>query len=255
MIFMYLVVLSMIIKYFRLAYPEEYSIIKVKLYFFLVFYVIFLVIRSCNYWYRSFNHYRTVWRFAEITYYLQEIMLICMICFIIRKNIQNEKDEEGSTRNMKSSFFSVHSQEQVARKVSNSMSERSNSKKFPPMFGHNPNIINNSNWDPNGTQAPRQSESRHGSIPNLNRSGTGRSGRSESMKINNHDDSIVKQNIKNSEVLLSNNNIPINYMEIPEPKVSLSKRFDNTVRNRIGGGSVMNPKLRAPTEIKSMNYN
>lgn len=43
------------------------------------------------------------------------------------------------------------------------------------------------------------------------------------------------------------------YMDIPEPKVSLSKKFDNTVRVRIGGGSVMHPKLRAPTEIQSMN--
>ena len=44
-------------------------------------------------------------------------------------------------------------------------------------------------------------------------------------------------------------------MEIPEPKVSISKRFDNTVRLRIGGGSIMHPKLRAPTEINTMNAN
>ena len=74
------------------------------------------------------------------------------------------------------------------------------------------------------------------------------------MKLSKKEDSIVKQNIKNSEALFSNNDMPhVPYMEVPEPKVSISKRFDNTVRLRIGGGSVMHPKLRAPTEIQSMN--
>ena len=54
-----------------------------------------------------------------------------------------------------------------------------------------------------------------------------------------------------------NNNVVIqDFNNIPEPKVSLSKRFDNTVKMR-SGGSMMHNMFRAPTEIghKSSIFN
>lgn len=76
------------------------------------------------------------------------------------------------------------------------------------------------------------------------------------MHISVNNEMVLKQNLKNSEAIISNNNPKPNFNDVPEPRVTLTKQFDNTVKMRTGG-SMMMPMFRAPTEIghKSSIFN
>ena len=106
LIFMYLPVLVKILGLFRIAYPEDYNLIKIKLRSFLIFYELFLLLRAIDYYFRTWVKYKVIYRWAEISYYVLEMSLIVMTTYTIYKNIQSENDDRAS-RNLKSSFLSV----------------------------------------------------------------------------------------------------------------------------------------------------
>lgn len=76
MIFMYLPVLVMILRMFKIAYPEDYMLIRFKLNAFLIFYEIFLLTRTIDYGYREWIEYESYGRWTELIYYMLEMMLI-----------------------------------------------------------------------------------------------------------------------------------------------------------------------------------
>jgi hypothetical protein len=187
---MYMPLLLKILHLFKVTYPEDYMLIRWKLILFLSFYEIFLVMRTLEYGYRQWFQFHSSYRWTEVSYYFLEMMLIAMITYIVHRNLQAENEEDGSG-NLKSSFFSTRDKE-GSKKLSRSVSHHDSAR--VPSFGFE-NIIDkretiNFSHYKNTTIRSKNDHSKdyRGSIPISSR----RSGRSESMRIDIKDDSIIK---------------------------------------------------------------
>jgi len=89
MIFIYLPVLTKIMRMLSKAYPVLYKDVKVKLYVFLCVYEIFLSFRAFNFFMFEFTD-EVSSRWMEISCYISEIFMISIVSYIGLKNSESE---------------------------------------------------------------------------------------------------------------------------------------------------------------------
>jgi hypothetical protein len=89
MVFIYLPVLSKIMRMLSKAYPVLYKDVKVKLIVFLFIYEIFLSFRAFNFYMFEFTD-EVSSRWMEINCYISEIFMISIVSYIGLKNSESE---------------------------------------------------------------------------------------------------------------------------------------------------------------------
>lgn len=110
-IIVYFLVLVQILKLFKEAYPKSYEVIKVKFISFLVFYEMFIMFRAIDYYWRQFGKWKAINRYAEISYYIFELVFITLLSYVGYKNMKNENNQEvkdsgkGIPQNVRNSFM------------------------------------------------------------------------------------------------------------------------------------------------------